>query len=77
METVPSREDSFRVHEVISPSRLLLDNGLSIRLLGIKEIPEKSGDAIEFLEKTIKGNRGFSGGMKICKRVCSFLYTYT
>ena len=52
-------DDSFHVREVISPSKLLLDNGLQIQLLGIKEIPEKNGEAIEFLEKTIRRNKVF------------------
>ena len=53
------KEDIFRVREVISPSRLLLDNGQYITLLGIKEIPEKNGEAIEFLRKLTKGNKVF------------------
>jgi DNA modification methylase len=52
-------KDSFRVREVISPSRLLLDNGQHIFLLGIKEISEKHTAAVAFLEKIIKGSRVF------------------
>jgi site-specific DNA-methyltransferase (adenine-specific) len=53
------KEDSFRVREVLSSSRLLLDNGQYISLLGIKEIPEKNDEAIEFLKKLTIGNRVF------------------
>jgi site-specific DNA-methyltransferase (adenine-specific) len=52
-------KESFKVREVLSPARLLLDNGQYISLLGIKEIPGKNGEAIEFLKKLIKGNKVF------------------
>ena len=52
-------DDSIHVRKVISPSKLLLNNNLDIKLLGIKEIPEKNDEAIEFLEKIIKRNRVF------------------
>jgi modification methylase len=51
--------ETFRVREVISSSRLLLDNGQYISLLGIKEIPEKNGEAIEFLKNLTKSTRVF------------------
>ena len=70
------KENSCRVREVISPSRLLLDNGLSIRLLGIKEIPEKNGDAIEFLKKTIRGNRVFFRKDENLSKESDFVYLY-
>jgi modification methylase len=70
------KEDFFRVREVISASRLLLDNGLSIRLLGIKEIPEKNGEAKEFLEKTIKGNGVFLRRDANLSEESDFVYLY-
>jgi len=53
------REEYHRVKEILSPSQLLLNNGRNIRLLGIREIPEKNGEAVEFLKNLIKGNRVF------------------
>ena len=70
------KENSWRVRECLSPSRLLLDNGLSIRLLGIKEIPEKNGEAIEFLERTIKGNRVFFRKDENLSKESDFVYLY-
>ena len=49
------KETSYTVKEIISPEILILNNGLKIRLLGIKENPEKNREAVHFLkEKTFK-----------------------
>jgi len=48
-----------KVIEVISSEALILDNGLRVRLLGIKEIPQKSREAIEFLKKKTRGQKLF------------------
>ena len=45
--------------EVISPKILILNNGLKIRLLGIKERPEKNGGAIQFLKEKALGQKVF------------------
>jgi site-specific DNA-methyltransferase (adenine-specific) len=49
-----SRTETFyTVKEIVSPEILILNNGLKIRLLGIKRKPEKSREAINFIkEKT-------------------------
>jgi len=48
-------ETYFKVKGIISPGILILNNGLKIRLLGVKEKPEKNGEAIRFLkEKTYR-----------------------
>jgi modification methylase len=57
--TSPEKREAFRVRQVLSPSRLLLDNGQHISLLGIKEISGKQTAAVAFLENMIKGNRVF------------------
>ncbi|HAY22332.1 MAG TPA: DNA methylase N-4 [Desulfobacterales bacterium] len=57
--TSRKKEDYFRVREILSPTRLLLNNGQYISLLGIKEIPGRNGDAIEFLKKLTKGSKVF------------------
>ena len=69
-------DDFLHVREVISPSKLLLDNNLQIQLLGIKEIPEKNGEAIEFLEKTIRRNKVFFRNDLNILIHCDFVYLY-
>ena len=68
--------DSIHVRKVISPSKLLLDNGLDIQLLGIKEIPGKNDEAIDFLEKIIKRNRVFIRNDKNNSISDDFIYLY-
>jgi site-specific DNA-methyltransferase (adenine-specific) len=41
------------VKEIISPQILILNNGLKIRLLGVKERPQENGRAIQFLKKRL------------------------
>ncbi|GAG50598.1 unnamed protein product, partial [marine sediment metagenome] len=53
------RQDYHCVKKVISPTELELDNGLKIRLLGIKEKAEKKQQAIEFLQTKTKGQKVF------------------
>ncbi len=53
------RETYYTVKEVLSPGLLLLNNGLKIRLLGVKEIPEKNKDALQFLIDKTCGQKVF------------------
>lgn len=53
------REDLFTVVEVISPEKIRLNNGLVIKLLGVKENPAINGKAISFLIEKTKGKRVF------------------
>jgi site-specific DNA-methyltransferase (adenine-specific) len=53
------REDYCRVKEVVSPEELVVGDGLRIRLLGVKERPEKHKQAIEFLRDKTKGQNVF------------------
>jgi len=53
------RETYYTVKEIISPENLILNNGLKIRLIGVKEIPEKRNDAIQFLKEKTKGQKVF------------------
>jgi len=53
------RETYYTVKEIISPEILILNNGLKIRLLGIKENPEKNGEAIQFLREKTCGQKVF------------------
>jgi len=53
------REDLFTVKEVISPELLRLNNDLTIKLIGIKEVPQANGKATSFLVEKTKGKRVF------------------
>lgn len=53
------REDYFSVKQIISPEIVQLNNGIQVRLLGIKTIQEKKDQAISFLSETTKGQRIF------------------
>ena len=53
----PQRETYYTIKEVLSPELLVLNNGLKIRLLGVKERPEANGRAIQFLKEKTKGQR--------------------
>ncbi len=51
------REEYHRVREVLSPERLILGDGVNIRLLGIKERAETREQAVQFLEDRTSGQR--------------------
>lgn len=53
------REKYHSVKEIISPEVLILDNGLKVRLIGVKEKPEKNGAAIQFLKEKTRGQKVF------------------
>ena len=53
------REEMFSVKQVISPELILLNNGLTVRLIGIKQNPQTNGLATEFLSEKFKGKKVF------------------
>ncbi len=53
------REVYYSVKEVISPELLKLNNGLVIRLIGVKEKQTANGQAIDFLTEKTKGQKVF------------------
>lgn len=53
------REEYFTVKEVISPEIIKLSNGLTVRLLGVKQDVSKNGKAVEFLVNKIQGQKVF------------------
>lgn len=53
------RETYYRVEKIISPEILILNNGIKVRLLGIKTKPEMEMEAIRFLEEKTKGQKVF------------------
>lgn len=56
---VSGQVDLHSVREVISPEVLLLGNNQKIRLLGVREEPEKSEEAMQFLMSLTKGKKVF------------------
>lgn len=58
-DSVTKREDFYVVKEVISPEKVLLNNGLIVKLIGIKEDPIINGKATSFLIDKIKGKKVF------------------
>ncbi len=53
------RESYYTVKEVLSPELLILNNGLKIRLLGVKKSLEKNGEATQFLREKTHGQKVF------------------
>lgn len=53
------RETYYGVKEIVSPEILILNNGIKIRLLGVKERPEKNIEAVQFLRKKTRGQKVF------------------
>ena len=53
------KEKYYGVKDILSPERLVLGDGLRIRLLGIKEKPELSRQAVQFLKDKTREQRVF------------------
>ncbi|MCD6113065.1 MAG: thermonuclease family protein [Bacteroidales bacterium] len=53
------REEYYSVKEIISPELLKLNNGLIVRLIGVKEKKEVNGKATEFLKLKTKRQKIF------------------
>ncbi len=53
------REKYYSVKEILSPEILVLDNGLKIRLIGVRAKTDSNGKAVEFLEEKLKGQKVF------------------
>ncbi len=53
------REIYYTVKEITTSEKLVLHNGLKIRLLGVKEKSEKNSEAIQFLKERTSGQKVF------------------
>ena len=53
------RTTLFSVKEVISPELVVLNNGITVRLIGIKQNPAVNGQASAFLNSKFKGKKVF------------------
>ena len=52
-----SREEYYSVKEIISPKTIKLTNGLTVRLIGVKEDKSANGEAVEFLKLKTKNQK--------------------
>lgn len=55
----PEREDYYTVKEILSSETVLLNNGLKVRLLGVREDMTLKGEAMRFLKEKLKGRKVF------------------
>ena len=55
----PARDQYHKVVQVLSPEILVLENGLKVRLLGVKEKPQTRQQAVDFLLRKTRGERVF------------------
>lgn len=53
------REHYYQVKEVLSPDQLIVGDGLKVKLLGVKEKPQTSNQAIQFLRDKTSGQKVF------------------
>ncbi len=54
-----TREDLFSVKEVISPNKIVLSNGIEVKLLGIKEKEKQASQAITYLKEKFNKRKIF------------------
>ncbi len=77
-DTPQSKTKYFSIKEIISPELLTLNNGTTIRLIGVKENPKLNKEAIEFLKKKLKRGQVFLKFDKEeydhNKNLCVYLY---
>ncbi len=58
-KTKEKTKQFYYVKEIIAPNCLKLNTGISIKLIGIKEIPQKRDKAIKYLRKKLEKQRVF------------------
>lgn len=58
-QSTTRREELFLVKEVMSPELIKLNNGLIVRLIGIKQNPQVNGKATDYLKNKLSGKRVF------------------
>jgi site-specific DNA-methyltransferase (adenine-specific) len=72
------REEYFTIKEVVSPEIVKLSNGLTVRLLGVKQDVLKNGKATEYLAKKAQGQKVFlkydQKKYDSDNRLCCYLY---
>ena len=58
-DAVSHREKYYLVKEIVSPEVMVLNGGLKVRLIGVKEKPDKNGQAVQFLREKTRGQKVF------------------
>ena len=58
-ESEAEREEFFTVKEILSPEKVRLSNGLTVKLIGVKSEPFTYDKAVGYLTEKIKGKRIF------------------
>jgi len=58
-ESKTAREEFYLVKEILSPIKFKLNNGISIKLLGLNENPNINGQANDYLNTKVLGKRVF------------------
>ncbi len=58
-ESTEKREELFTVKEIVSAEKVLLNNNLTVKLLGVKADPKSNQNATLFLIEKIKGKKVF------------------
>ena len=53
------RENYFKIKQILSPEIMVLNTGLKIRLIGIKEDKSQNGKDVDFLNEKLKGKKVF------------------
>jgi site-specific DNA-methyltransferase (adenine-specific) len=53
------RETYYSVKDIVSAEIVILDNDLRVRLIGVKEVKDLNGVALEFLKKKLRGEKVF------------------
>lgn len=54
-----NEESGYKITEIVSPEVLMLEDGLKVKLIGVKEKKELNGEATKFLQERLKGKRIF------------------
>ncbi|MDR1835120.1 MAG: thermonuclease family protein [Fusobacteriaceae bacterium] len=58
-ESTEKREEYFSVSRIISPDSLVLNNGLQVKLIGVKVLPDTATEATEFLRSKFHKRKVF------------------
>jgi site-specific DNA-methyltransferase (adenine-specific) len=58
-DTLSKREDFHKVTQILSSNTIVLDDKLTVKLLGVEEDPATTTAAIDFLDKKTKGQKVF------------------
>lgn len=58
-EGTSKRDELFGIKQIISPELISLSNGITVRLIGIKQNPQINGKATDYLSSKLRGKKVF------------------